>query len=81
MFLDFISSPIYPEMIFYLYSLCSLHIFGLFFKSLCRYKFSDCTLVSKLLPDWIDVKQSYKGEKLAEEVKKSISEARGGQDG
>jgi hypothetical protein len=38
--------------------------------------------VSKLLPDWIgEVKQSYEGSKLAEEVKKSISEARGGQDG
>ena len=41
-----------------------------------------CTLVSKLLPDWIEeVKQSYEGDSLAEEVKKSISEARGGQDG
>ena len=38
--------------------------------------------MSKLLPDWIgEVKQSYEGSKLAEEVKKSISEARGGQDG
>jgi hypothetical protein len=38
--------------------------------------------VSKLLPDWIgEVKQSYEGDSLAEEVKKSISEARGGQDG
>lgn len=82
MFVDFHSSPIYPEMIFYLYCLCSLHIFGLFFKSLCRYKFSGYTLVSKLLPDWIgEVKQSYEGDSLAEEVKKSISEARGGQDG
>lgn len=38
--------------------------------------------MSKLLPDWIgEVKQSYEGDSLAEEVKKSISEARGGQDG
>ena len=38
--------------------------------------------MSKLLPDWIgEVKQSHEGDSLAQEVKKSISEARGGQDG